>query len=182
MTRTALENAIRAWLVAAGVYSGVPNPDRAVIVADQNGTRPPLPYLAVRVIAFDIPVGEDESLVDDGDPPMWRGRGQRTSTVSVHAYGDGAEAWIERATFLLGAPSVRTLLTSAGLNVQPTGALQNLSRVRDERVEVRFHRDFTAAYVRESAVEDQEVLVELAVVEHEDTLGDLVQTHTIEVA
>jgi hypothetical protein len=181
VTLATLEDAIRAWVVAAGVAGGVPDADRAVIIADQDGTRPPLPYVAVRVLTFDGRVGEDESLVDDGDPPAWHGRGNRTASVSLSAYGSGAEAWIERAAFLLGSPSVVALLRSAGLNVRPNGDLQNLSRVRDERTEVRFVRDFLVSYVREASVTETEPLVELELVEVESNVGDRTENLSIEV-
>lgn len=169
--RASIENAVRAWLVLAGAAGGVANPDRAVIFGDQDTTRPSLPYVTVRVLVYDIPVGEDEDLVDDADPPTWRGRGQRTGTVSVNAYGAAAEAWLERAVFMLRSPSVQTLLTAGGLTVRPEGGLNNLSSLLDDKTQVRFQRDFAVDYERDAEPTDAEAAVELEQVVHEDTFG-----------
>lgn len=182
MTRTAIETAVRAWLVAAGASGGIPDPDSSVIVADADAVRPPLPYLLVRVTAYDIPVHEDEDLTDDADPPTWRARGNRTSTVSVNAYGAGAEAWLERAVLMLRAPSVLAQLGAAGLAVRPEGGLNNLSDLLDSHTEVRFQRDFAVDYVREGAVPgDTEDGVELEQVVYDADWGDRGETVTIEV-
>lgn len=181
--KAAIEAAVRAWLIAAGVAGGVPNPDRAVVLADQDGPRPPLPYLVVRVVVYDIPVHEDEDLVDDADPPTWRARGLRTSTVSVNAFGGSAAAWLERANLMLRAPSIRAQLDAAGFALRPNGGINNLSALRDSGTETRFQRDFAVDYTREGSVpDDTEALVELAEAVHEDTWqgspDDLVQTVT----
>jgi hypothetical protein len=180
--RTSIEDTVRAWLVASAVAGGVPHPDRAVVIADQDAARPPLPYLLVRVLVHDIPVGEDEDLVDDADPPTWRARGQRTGTVSVNAFGVGAEAWLERAVIMLRSPSVAAILLAGGLTVRPEGGLNNLSGLLDERTQVRFHRDFFVDYAKVGGDTDAEDAVELEQVVHEDTFhgspGDRVVTVT----
>lgn len=179
--RSAIEDGVRAWLVAAGVAGGVPNAARAVIFADQDAVRPALPYMVVRVVVYDIPVHEDEDLFDDESPPQWRGRGSRTSTVSVNAYGTGAEAWLERATLFLRSPATLAQLGAAGLAVRTEGGLNNLSGLLDESSQVRFQRDFLVDYTREGAdPADTEAVTELELVVHEDTWtggpDDLVQT------
>jgi hypothetical protein len=116
--------------------------------------KPGLPCLIVRVVVYDIPVHDDEDLYDDEDPPRWRGRGNRTSTVSVNAFGAGAEAWLERATLMLRAPSVLAALGTAGFAVRPVGGLNNLSGLLDEHTQVRFERDFAVDYIREGVVPD----------------------------
>jgi hypothetical protein len=181
-TRTDIEDVVRSWLVAAGASGGIPSADSAVIIADQDGPRPALPYLTVRVLLYDLPVGEDESVVDDADPPTVRQRGQRTGTVSVNAFGSGAEDWLERAVLLLRSPSVRALLDAGQLTVRPEGGSNNLSRVRDDKTEVRFQRDFFVDYELVGDDEDAEEAVELEQVVHEDTFhgqpGDRVVTVT----
>jgi hypothetical protein len=151
------------------------------VLADQDGPRPPLPYLLVRVVVWDLPVGEDEDLVDDSDPPTWRARGQRTSTVSINAFGGSAAGWLERANLMLRAPSILAQLDAAGLALRPQGGLNNLSALRDSGTEARFQRDYAVDYVRSgSAPGDTEQLAELAEVVHEDTWqgspDDFVQT------
>ena len=185
MTRAALENAVRAWLVLAGASGGIPDADRSVIIADQDHVRPELPYLTVRVLSYDIEVGIDGDLVlDDGEGgATWEARGRRTSTVSLNGYGDGAEEWLRRAHAMLRAPSVKSLLDTAGINVREAGDLQNLSALLDQGTQARFQRDIEVDY---ELAGDQEAVVPLELVELESTYtglpDDRVETDTIEVA
>lgn len=181
MTRAGIEDAVRAWLVLAGASGGVPSAASAVVMADQDTVRPPLPYLTVRVLSYDLTVGEDEDLVDDADPPTWQPRGQRTSVVSVNGFGPTAEAWLSRAVLMLRAPSVLAQLGAAGVAVRPIGPTSNLSALLDDATQVRVERDFGVDYVQ-TATDEVEDLVPLEQVEHEDTwqseAGDLVVTVT----
>jgi hypothetical protein len=142
VTRQQLEQAVRSWLVEAGASGGLANPDRAAIRADQDGTRPPLPYLTVRTLVPEVQVGEDETLVDDADPPQIRVRGQRYATVGVQAFGEEALAWLQRATRKLASPSIVALMQAAGVAIRPQGGPTNLSGLRDSHTEVRFSQDF----------------------------------------
>lgn len=51
----------RDWLKAAATSAGLT--DAQVIPADDDGPRPPLPFLTVKLTASDIEVGEDEPVV-----------------------------------------------------------------------------------------------------------------------
>lgn len=165
-TRSDLEDAIRSWLVAAGASGGIATPDERVIMADQDGVRPDLPYAVVRVNSYDDQVAEDEDIVDDAATPTYTGRGQRTASVSVNAFGAGAEAWLERAVSLLGAPSVRAILDTAEIAVRVDGPINNLSGLLDDGTQLRFQRDFAVDY---ELVSDSETMTELGTVEHADT-------------
>lgn len=149
-TRTEIEDAAIAWLVAAGVAGGIPSPDNKVILADDDGVRPALPYLTVRLPLHDVPVGEDQDLYDDEATPNWRAHGYRRGTLTVNGYGDGAEAWIVRATQHLRAPAIRNQLIAAGLAITALGGLRNLSGLVDDATENRFGRDFEITYQLES--------------------------------
>lgn len=186
MTRQAIEDAVRAWLVAAGAAGGIPNADRAVVVADQDGTRPPLPYLLVRTLVHDIRIGEDERIVDDSTPPQVYVRGQRYNTLSVQAFGEVALGWLERATLKLSSPAILELNNAAGIAVDTEGGLTNLSSVRDTHSEVRFVQDIRVDYERITTGTELEDGVELELVEHEDTWksaqpGDRVENITVTV-
>lgn len=167
--RIAIENAVRAWLILAGAATpGIPTPDRAVIVADQDGPRPPLPYLAVRVDAYDLQTVGDEDLTDA--TPTWRARGQRSSNVSVNAFGATAEAWLERAVFMLRSPAVLAQLAAAGFAIRVNGSLVNVSALLDDRTAIRFLREFFVDYQRDASGAEIEGVVDLGTVEHVDTL------------
>lgn len=173
MTRNALETAVRAWLVATGAQSGIPNADSAVIFADEDGVRPPLPYLTVRVLVYDVDVHVDERIdkVDEDDAPTWESRGLRTGTVAVNSYGAGGEAWLERAAFMINAPSSQAVLQPAGVVIRTNGGINNLSGLLDDGTEVRFERDFSVDYERRASETEVEGLVELETVVHEDTFA-----------
>lgn len=186
MTRAALENAVRAWLVAAGAAGGLPNADRACIIADQDGTRPPLPYLVVKVLTHDNRIGEDELIANDSTPPKQYVRGQRFSTVSVNAYGETALGWLQRATLKLRSPSVLELNTAAGIAVQTQGGPNNLSGLRDSHSESRWQQDFRVDYETLTDAGAAEEGPELATVEREDEWqstqhGDRTETVTVTV-
>ena len=181
MTKTALENAVMAWLVLGGEVLG----DTPVaIFADQDGTRPAPPYLLVKAIVPSVTIGEDEVLVDDSTPPLQYVRGQRYATFSVNAFGEAAYVWLERATLKLHSPAVRAANQTAGIAVQPQGGLNNLSALRDSHTESRWQQDFRVDYERITDADEAEPGVELEVVVHEDTTkstqtGDRIETVTI---
>lgn len=180
LIRAAIENAVRAWLVAGGVVGGIPNADRAVIFAHQDGPRPPMPYLLVNLLVPSVQVGEDEEIVDDADPPQHHIRGNRYATVSVNAFGATAFDWLELAALRLRAPSIKALNTAAGIAVQPMGGVNDLSALRDQSTERRWQQDFRVDFVRQAAELETESLIEFEQMVREDTLGDRVVT-TIEV-
>ena len=169
MTRLALETAIRAWLVLAGVLGGVPNPDRAVIFAHQDGPRPALPYLLVNLVVPSVQIGEDESWADDAVTPKHHIRGNRSSTVSVNAFGTVAYDWLDLAMLRLRAPSVLALNAAAGIAVSPIGGPRDLSGLLDSGTERRWVQDFRVDFVRQTAAPEQEDVVELEQIVHEDT-------------
>lgn len=56
---------VRDWLLAAGAIGGLT--ELQVLKANQKGPRPPLPYLTVRLLAVDLPVGVDQPISYTGD-------------------------------------------------------------------------------------------------------------------
>lgn len=77
--------ALRAWLRANGSAAGLT--DAQVWVDSSKGPRPPLPYLSVRVLASDIPVGEDEVVSRIGDTFVV-GNGATGATYSLTVNGE----------------------------------------------------------------------------------------------
>jgi hypothetical protein len=175
-----IEDAVRGWLALVGEEGGIPDADSAVVIADQDAVRPPLPYLVVRVDVYDLVVHTDETSADDSDPPVWQTRGQRTGTVSVNAYGPTAAGWLERAVLMLRAPSVQALLSTAGLTIRPEGGARNLSGLLDDATQARLQRDFFVDYGTDTGAE---AVLELAEAVHADTWesdhpSDLTETVT----
>lgn len=189
-TLTAIENAVIAWVAAAGVAGGIPLAASSVILADQGGPRPDHAYVTVKVITHDTTVHTDELVVDED--ALQRVRGLRTGTVSLNAYGAGAEAWLERANLKLRSPSVMDLLETAGLTLRPEGGIRNLTGLRDTAAEARFQRDYFVDYGLVESDDDAEAGVELGTVIHTDefrddaldagTAADRIETVTIEVS
>jgi hypothetical protein len=166
-TRTDLEDAIRLWLVAAGAAGGIPSADAAVIIADQDQARPPLPYVSLKVIVYDVPEKVDEDWVNTATPPQWQARGLRSGTVSLNAFGPTADGWLDRAHLMLGAPSIRDLLGDAGIELVPRGGINNLSGKLDASTQARFQRDYAIGYRRVAADTETETVTDLATVHYD---------------
>lgn len=149
----------RTWLKAAGAAAGLT--DAQVIVADQNGPRPPLPYATVRVTSYDLRQGSDEEFVDASDPPQFRQRGVRTGSVSVNVFGRAGSTWLRRAVGRLRHPSIKRAIDALGLTIEPLSGLNNLTSLRDTSMEPRFQRDFSVLY---RTISDAEAVVELETV------------------
>lgn len=169
---TCIASAARTWFVQQAVQGGIPAADGRVIFADEPGPRPPLPYVVVDVPVLDERLGRDEVVVDDSDPPQVSVRAFRAGMVSLHAYGDGALTWLERAQATLQQPASQTTLTTEGLNLEPVGGTQNLTSLLETQNETYFRQDYQFTYQRLADPADAETGVELAQVVHTDEFGD----------
>lgn len=166
-SREELIQGIRAWLQAA---QATPLTDAQVIKADTSNVRPPIPYLTVRILAFDIVVGTDErrSGVDGGGIPTVSVRGQRRATVTVRAFGDLATDWLAEAKASLYRDAPAQILKDAGLAVNLLGSGQaNIAAVLADETELRSTQDLDVAYTYESA---EDTGIELTTFEMELTL------------
>ncbi len=76
---------VRTWLKANG--AAVALTDAQVWVDSSKGPRPALPYLSVRMLAHDIPVGSDETITRIGDTFVV-GTGATGSTYSLTVNGE----------------------------------------------------------------------------------------------
>lgn len=142
---------VRSWLMLAATLT-----DDQVIVANDGGPRPELPYLTVLVLVADIQVGEDEVIRGlSGATPTVKVRGTRRATVSVQAFGAAAEEWLVLARLGLRLPTVQADLLSSGLSIEPQGAPRDISRVLDTGIESRFTWDLDVLYGVESDTETE---------------------------
>lgn len=168
--------AARGWLVAQGAAGGIPNPDAAVIFANENGPRPPLPYVVIDVEVFDERIGYDE--VQIGSTALVAPKGQRAGVISMESFGHGGERWLERAVYLLNTAESLGLLTALWL--EPEGGLVNLSTAVDTDVETRYRRDFAFTYERHADAGDPSQGVELGQVVHTDDFDGRIITNTVD--
>lgn len=170
-----LLQAVRAWLKAA---QATPLTDAQVILADENEARPPLPYLAVRLIAYDIKVGDDERRtgLDGGGLPVASIRGQRRATCTVQAFGDTATDWVTEAVISLRQESIRAILFASGVAVTPLNGQSNITAVLADQSELRATQDFDLAYTYESTESGE---IELATVVFTNEFDDRTQITTI---
>lgn len=168
-TRETILQAVRSWFkTALGIT------DSQIIPADDKGPRPALPYLTVKVITADIPVGTDETIRELNpatDVPTVRGRGHRSGTVSVQGFGADSAGWMEVAALRLRYDSIQRLLSDAGIAViNRGGGVSDISALVDTEIEARYVRDFEISYtVLDTDAED---LTEAARVEYDVTLKD----------
>lgn len=131
MNFTAIEDAIRAWVLQASAL-----PPASVIFAHQDGVTP-LPGPAAVISLGDLlPVGIDElswtfeSGAPAGQEIVFATNGQRVFTTEVTLYapdatGDaGARALAAKCQAGLRLPSVRSALNAAGLGVLQEGPVR----------------------------------------------------------
>lgn len=134
--------AARTWIkLAAGLTDG------QVIPVDDQGGRPPVPYLTVAAFA-DAPVAQAEQfddLDDDGDPRRTTSRSERV-TISIQSYGPTAGEWVRTADLGLYRADVQAALLAAGVTVIPGGAGRPLTLDLGAGREVRQAFDFEARY------------------------------------
>lgn len=153
--RYAIGQAVRAWLKQSANLS-----DEQCILADRSGTRPPLPYLTVKVTTADVPIGVDEQIdlaVDDA--PARHVVGERRATVSVQGFGDETAGWLERAHLALGSEPIRDLLTDRGVTVLVAGGVTDLSAFLNTSIVSRYVFEVEVYYRLTS---EPDTLVEMA--------------------
>ncbi len=139
----ALIDAVTTWLKTAEPTLT----QESVIPADEPGPRPTPPYISVRMVVYDNPLGAtDVKYVGNGSPPVSRIRGAREDTVSLNAYGRGSGDLLRNAVLVLQQDDVRAALDTAGINVVPVGGMTNLSFLLDTDQEERWQRDVLIRY------------------------------------
>lgn len=148
--RASILQGVRGWLKMAATLT-----DAQVIPADDVGPRPPLPYLTVRVIAPDLPVGEDEVVwaLDEDDLPTATVHGTRRATISVQGFGAGVEEWLSVARLALSSDAGIAQLNAAGINLIPSGSPRDISRLLETAIEYRVIWDLEAIFNLSSAPE-----------------------------
>jgi len=136
--------AVRDWLVAS---TGIPT--ERVIMSNQNGPRPAVPFAEV---AFDelVPLGAvdavDQSFDASGDPGAEvtitshgvRDQGVRVRVYTDRAVGDSsARVLLARAQAVLALPGARAGFHAAGATVWDRGTVAPIPAVLDTRWEGR---------------------------------------------
>lgn len=168
---------IRTWLKASESLTNA-----QIIPSDDDGPRPPLPYLTVKVLTADAEIGHDEDIraLDGGGLPTIKARGERRATVSVQAYGTAAEAWLSTALLKRRLPSIQEILIGAGLTIEPLGPIRDISRLVDTSFEARFSLDLEVTYQLESdAVSETEALSVVGNYTFDGEPSDLTVTSTV---
>ena len=130
MNSTALHEqvlqSVRTWLKANGSAAGLT--DAQVWTESSKGPRPPLPYLTVRLLAVDIPVGQDEAVIRLGDTFLV-GSGATGSTYTLVIDGVTisyvrlvADTNVTVAAALVAAINAHASLTTVYAEVDATAA------------------------------------------------------------
>lgn len=122
----------------------------AVIVADQNGLRPALPYLVIEVVTSGVQVGTDELMRDLGGTygamREWV-RGHRRATVQVSGYGTDAPELLEQVRLCLESPAVRDPVeTLYSISLARVVTVQDLTTLRQTAYEVAAMMDLEVTY------------------------------------
>lgn len=171
-TEIAIVQGLADWLIAAGATS------TKVLGAHQvDATKPVPPFLMVHVRLTDLPHGGDGIFFRDDDTAV--GVGERSGAVTVHAHGDTAANWLEAAVSQLPLPTAQDLLTTAGLTVEPSGGLIDLTDILDEHPNRRWARDFDVLYQR---VSGEQAFVDAATVATTQAIDDLTSSPSYDVS
>lgn len=144
-----LYRAVRAWLKAA-VSPALT--DDQVIPADDKGTRPPLPYMTVKLTTLHQRQGEDEvgvEVVDAGEPGErvdLTVTGARRAVLQVRGFGEEPGDWLAAAELALSDPQVLMGLAALNVGVRSLGGLIDLAQLIDTKIEARWSQDFELTY------------------------------------
>ena len=161
--RETILQAVRSWLKAYA--SSTPLTDAQVVPSEVVGTnlRPDLPYLTVKVLVSDVPIGQDEVLHGaSGSDPTSQIRGGRRFTVSVQGFGEDAADWLATACLSLAREDVADTLTAAGLSLVQMAGATNDTDLLDTGFEARSIREFEGQY---QLTGDAETLTPLSTVQ-----------------
>ena len=174
--------AILAWLQAAPLSLT----SAQVIRARQSGDapRPAEPYLTVLLPVLDVPTSQDWHVETvSGSDPVRQLAGARTGTLSIQGSGGGADEWLADAELMLGRHDVNKALNAAGVALDRTGGLTDLSAVLDTGFEQRYSAEYTVRYGILSAAETLIPVEEIVTTTTytSDTSGDLVVANTISI-
>lgn len=131
ITRSEIEQAVITWLVTA---TGL-----TVILEDESGPRPPLPYITIDVETLDR-VGEDP-LIDTDDQGVSTYTGNRETDVSVQGFGSGSFDSLGQAIAALEHADTLETLKAAGLVVRDVEQIVSGSIKRDTKWEKHFSVD-----------------------------------------
>jgi len=125
-----------------------------------DGIKPDPPYLTGLTVNSDISVGIDERQpsADISGNPTEIQVGQRTSLLSVNAFGFQAADWLAEFNSKIQLPAVEARMTTQGITVRRLGGLRNLSTRLDTGIEHRYQQDYEIDY---RVVSDTETQVEL---------------------
>lgn len=168
---------VRTWLKSSESLT-----DAQVIPADDDGPRPPLPYVTVKVLMADEEIGEDELIEGlDGDSlPEVKVRGERRATVSVQGFGTAAQEWLSSALLKRRLPSIQNVLIGVGLTLNPLSSLRDISRLLDTAIEARVALDLDVTYRLESDTESEtEALSVVSTLTFDGEPSDLTTSTTV---
>jgi hypothetical protein len=97
--------------------------------------------------------------------------------VSVQGFGDGAEAWLERALLRLALGSVAQAFIDAGVSSpEVDGGIRDVSRLLGTAHEPRVALDLAVGYGLRTATDDASSPVALATVDSDTTLDGTTPT------
>lgn len=151
--------------------------DSQVIPADDDGTRPALPYLTCKVTTI-VQQGTTERRDKwaTGTSLARHHHGGFLASVSIQGYGAGSDEWMERIRLHLDDFAAETIETSAGVSFAWCTDVTDLSALLDTSIEPRFSMDLFVSFENDSTE-----TVPTAATVTVTTTGDLATTQTLSV-
>lgn len=136
--------------------------DAKCIPADDNGPRPALPYLTVRVSSPGRQLAHEGVGGISGASPTLTQRGWYEARCDLVAYGRGGEEWLDLLVLRLSRENVQAECATRGISIDVSGAAVSTAQARDTSIEEVAALELTVAY---RVTDTAETLAELVTVE-----------------
>lgn len=148
---------VRRWIIAA---TGLPRDQ--VIPADDPGTRPPLPYITIRLLTQGVPAGTAETRRQGTSENVFA---PYTGSLQLDAYGPGSASFLSLCDMSLALSKIQEIIRKGDLAIHGTGSINDLSALVDDKIESRHQKDFYIAYSVELSEPDTDAITPLEKVE-----------------
>lgn len=133
---------VRGWLLEITDLSA-----DQVVPADDEGVRPALPYITIRVLTDDIQTATPQVKHIDVDGDLIEEiRTQFEGSIQLDAYGRSGRDYLARAGRLLWSTQSQNYLRDALISLRLVGGINDLSTLVDDAIEGRHQRDLFFGY------------------------------------
>lgn len=163
--------------VCQALATGTTLTDTQVIPADDPGSRPPVPYLTVKIPSI-VQQGTTERRDKwaTGTTLARHHNGGFLASVSIQGFGTGTDEWMERIRLHLDSYAAQVIETASGVSFAYCTDVLDVAAMLDTSIEPRYSMDLFVSFDNDST---ESVPVASTVIV--TTTGDIVTTQTLSV-